>query len=464
MAGLGALTDTSGAAAAPVYQTQGNVNPWAQLGIALGNLPNQQKNAQMQQQLVEQQKLQMEAQKAQVGQQLYGQIGQILAADPTKANDPALLKRAQDIYKATNVPLPFRTDEHGNTILDVDLLNPTPDYDTMKPADRIKFGADLLSKPVDQRAALIGKMRNVPSELLTADQYIAPTAGAETQYVKQLGDDVQKVSAGTLDPIRFATMVQANSKIYKAMGVDTSQYLSPEFLNAGISKYASAQIDWMKERGIHLQNADATAKKIADDRAREATQRITLQGQALTEHVREFDARQQQLWATHIDNMSIAERRLADTERGLDSLIGNRTFMQGIQTVTALSKPLTDLRSQYDSAQAQLVSVNKAIAANAAAGNPPSDALQKQYDALASHVAELKPKLDYYGTIVQNAANAAAGGIVGKPVIATKPPAPPSTPPAGPDPTKPPKPGYKLQSDGAGHYRWWNGKDAIDAK
>src|ERR1700687_637174 len=74
----------------------------AQLGSAMGDLPQMIQNAQLQ-------RLQAEQQKSQVGTQLYAHLGQRVSADPSKAGDPALVRRALKIAKETGLPPPLKS-------------------------------------------------------------------------------------------------------------------------------------------------------------------------------------------------------------------------------------------------------------------------------------------------------------------------------------------------------------------
>ena len=444
----------------PIAQPPGIVNPLAQIGIALSQFPQMQQNAQMR-------ALALQAQKTALGKQLYSQIGDEITADPTLANDPARIKRAMDIARQTGLPPPVKTDEHGNQVLNLDLLTAHPDVSSMTMPERQELFQKIAAMPTEDRAAALAKVRNVPPEWLTAKQYTPLNAGAATNIVQDFigpSGAVAQFKAGKLDPTAFAGEIEAMrgpaSQIGGGFSID--QFLTPEFLASGTSQWANAQIDWLHERGIHLQNADATAKAIAQAREKEAIARIGLQGEALRIHEAQFQANQQRLWATHIDNLGVAQRNLQLRSQSLQSLMDNRQFMQNIHTVDALAKPISDLRTQFDSANTALAGVAKAMATNAGNGFPPSTELQAQYDALSTLVSSTKGQLDTARAFASHASDAAHSGTAGVPVRGTGAPSHtqpgPGTPArtGGPDPSNPPKPGFTLQNDGHGNYRWYN--------
>jgi hypothetical protein len=345
-----------------------------------------------------------------------------------------------DISKATGLPVPTMIDPAtGKTILNKDLLIPKPDVATLAPEKRLELFQKLVAMPEEDRTAFVAQngIRNVPPEWLTAKQYTPLSAGGATAVVNDLigpNGAVAQFKAGKLDPIAFSANLAAIHSLDPS--IDVSQYQTPEFLQSGVSQWADSQMEWLHTRGIVLKYDAATRKKIADDRERDAVARLAMTKEQLAVHDREFQQRQAQLWQTHIDNLSVAQSRLQNQSIALESLIGNRNFMQNIATVNALYKPIGDLRSQFNSANADLTSVSRAIATNAANGAPPSPELQKQYESLQTLVGQIKPQLDYYETMVKNSGNAAASGIVGQPTVGI-----PGTQHTVPNPAHPPQGG-----------------------
>lgn len=403
-----------------VTQPSGLLTGGAQIAQALGNIPALLNNQRVQRQQVEQQQqvqaLQMEAQKAKVGDQLYAQIADIVVADPTKANDPKLLERAQRISKLTGRPIATRTDDHGNTVLDVDALRPGQDWESLTPQQRVELGIKLIAEPRDARAGLVGKMKNVPQDILDHDQVIQPSAGMVTQTTKALDDDVKLLSSGHLDPVRFAGNLRAKAGLYKSLGIDTSQYLTEDFLNAGVSSFAQSQVDWLKSKGIHMANEDALRERIANDRRTEVFARLKFDEKKLAEHTAEFKQKEERLWKTHEDTLSTALSNLNLRAGALDERIHNDAFMRQLGTVGALSKMTGDLRSQYNAAQTQYATTIRAIGTLGANGSSVPESMRKLADGLQARLGELGPQLDGYETIIRNASGRLQSGTAGVPV------------------------------------------------
>jgi len=433
MAGLGGLQPMQplqpfgdiSQAQQPLAQVQapGAAGLGATIAIALSNQHRIAQNQQLAAQQQQLQQLAIKQQKLQMGQQLYAQLGQQVATKPELAGDQGLLKQAMEIQKATGVAPAWTKDANGNTVLDVNLLMPAPDVQTMAPDKQMDLYNKLIAMPVEDRKPFVegNKIRGVPPGWLTAPQY-DPLKG--TSMTGLLNDvigpkgAVAQFESGAMTPTMFAGTITAAKGALGGTGIALDQYTTPEFLQSGISQWATQQLDWLKTRGIVAQENAATRRKVEENQGKEAVARLTLQGRQLTEHIREFDAGQARLWQTHIDNMGIAERRLNDQETALRSLVENRTVLQSLGLVKALSAPVNDLRSQYNAAQSTLAGVTKAMQSAANQGYTPSKQLQDQFDSLTSRVNELEPQLKYYDKLLHRAGDSAYSGIAGTPVRA----------------------------------------------
>lgn len=419
MTQIGGLQPDSNANDSPMYQSGGR----GSIGTAIANIPAQMQNAKMLQQRQQLQQLQIQQQKLQVGQQMYGQLYSEVGSDPIKLADPGTIKRAQDIAKQTGVQPALTKDAKGNTILDVNVLMPRPDIATMKPDDQMGLYQKIVAMPEDDRKAFIAgqHITNVPPEWLSAPQYNPLSAGGTTAVINNLigpKGAVEEFSNGKLDPTRFAGEVAAAKGLATSVGLDTSQWETPEFLNAGVSSWAQSQMDWLHTRGIVSTEDAATRSRMEADKAKQAIALIGLKGAMLTEKQNEFKATSARLWQTHTDNLAMAGRKLDEQYTALGSLMNNRQFMQNIQTVGALQKPVADLRTQYDAANTALTRVTTAIqsAHNANPGEPPTKELQDQYDALEHQIGTIGPQLDYYERLSHSNFNGAQSGVGGKPI------------------------------------------------
>ena len=399
----------------------------ATIGIALSNAHRIMQQQALEKQQKELQQLQIQAYKQKVGTQMFSQMyDQINGSGGALAADPALLKKARDIEKTTGVKLPTKTDEHGNTVIDYQALRPRNDFNTWTPEQQIAFKQKVLATPEGpDRDAMLAGVDNAPTELKAAKQYVPLGAGSETEVIKDLigpNGQVAQFKAGKTDPIAFSASINALHSI--APNIDVSQFQTPEFLNSGTSAWAQTQMDWMHERGIHLKNEDQVRAQMEKDRAAEAAVRATLTREQLVIRDREFQQRQAQLWQTHIDNLGVANQRLALQAQGLQSLMGNRAVMQQIAIAGAAFKPVADLRAQYNSANSLLTQVTEKIGAITAAnpGQPPPKELQDRYDALSKTVTEVKDQLKYFENIAQSSVDSATSGIAGAPTRGVKPP------------------------------------------
>ena len=389
----------------------------AQFLSSVGQLPDMVEQAQLQ-------RVQVQAEKAKAGSALLAQIAPIIEADPSKAADPEILKQATSIAKKAGIPLPLTRGPSGEQILDANFFSTKPDFNTVTPAERVKG----LALPKEQRRAAYAGYRNVPADYFEGEQVLTPGQGAITSIMTHLDKQVEELSAGRLDPIRFAQNLRGQAKNLTAAGVDTSQYLSPELLNARISDYAQAQVDRLRSlvtydaaRAIHLKDDIALKRTIEQDRREQASASLGYKFAALGERVR-HDKALEAKWATDQqlaqNRLSLSAERLTAYERNLDSMIQNRTVMSDVRLMGPAQKAYADTARQLGTVQREYDSAVRAIQGAANNNAQPDQRLldlvdPKKPDSLKTKLDTLEAKLRSYSPVLNAAVNGTYSSTIG---------------------------------------------------
>lgn len=378
-------------------------NPVLQLLTGIAQIPAAIQAKHERRQVEEQNRLVLDSQRMQVGQQALAPYMQQALADPRLASDPAHIAKMVDIGKKYNVPVALKDGPNpGQRVLDIEAMQPSRSFRSATMADRLQ----LAGLDPEERVRL-GK--TMYTDLDGADPFWTQPAffsfnkGAQEHLQTEVSQKVDALGKGTVQPGEFMRFVRANYAHMKAMGIDADQYLTDEFKHNTAGAMAAAQINKLEALGVHMSNRDALLVAATDEKAREFDEKniTTRRGQDITKSLGQGKlAIAQQNARTAMGRLQVAQQnantavsRLDQGERRLDIAAQQLQINKGRFQESVFKDAFQGLDRDYTQAQNLYAKAIGEYNTTVANGQVPPPQLVDQMTAMKKRVDDLEPKV-----------------------------------------------------------------------
>jgi hypothetical protein len=369
--GLGGFNGALPALPSPAAGVVTNpVNPYGgmigQIGGALAAYP-----ALLQQQ--QEQKLKLQQQQSAYAQQQLAMIGQYVSANPQYADNPQVAQRIAQLSQQAGVPPPLTSD--GKVDVTAIMGSNKQDWNQLSPEQQQSFE----QMPTVQRQAALKSYRNVPPDVLAADQYQTQAttralasdvthllASPNTANLKDAYAIIQKTaSGGTADPVALDDMTNSmQSRWEQTFALRTAAF--------DLSKTKAEDVDTWHKASLALDQAKLDAIKannqaklqVAQAKIDQAQQRLQVEALKAQSYVSTSKARVQ-AYVSSIQNKNAATSTIMVSYKALTaeraSTEANMAKLQASIASASSEANTAQAQQMYATLQAQEAQIDAAI-------------------------------------------------------------------------------------------------------